>query len=186
MSSWNLISEKPIRPVQAELFFANAFLRDADGNEVSAIISPGRDERRQIAYWDGETWRHMGTGHPVVEFHDHPHEWMPTHWRRLPELPSPSLSWDLTMGDWQSIEAAPKDGSKILLADYSGLTDYGIKNGMWIASGYWEDSEEPRLADGHWTDGIKWLYSPSHWMPLPEPPATSGAAAFVGGIRIAT
>ena len=75
------------------------------------------------------------------------------------------------MSEWKPIETAPKDGSKILLADYSGLKNYGVKDGMWIASGFWEPPES-NLERGHWTDKVEWLYSPTHWMPLPQPPAS--------------
>lgn len=88
MSDWKTTEEIPATPVQVEVFFANGFSRDRDGNEVSAVISPYRDERRQMAYWDGEAFRWMRTGHRIVEFSDHPKEWIPTHWRALPPLPN--------------------------------------------------------------------------------------------------
>lgn len=67
------------------------------------------------------------------------------------------------MQDWQSIETAPKDGSKILLADYSGFAARGT-DGVWICSGRWLSPE------GYWWDGIERLYTPTHWQPLPTPP----------------
>jgi hypothetical protein len=87
MSEWRPFSKKPHQPVQAEIFYGNLTLADQDGNAVSPLINPWRDERRQIAYWDGETWRNMGTGHALNEFEDDPVEWIPTHWRPLPPLP---------------------------------------------------------------------------------------------------
>lgn len=63
---------------------------------------------------------------------------------------------------WQSIEAAPKDGTHVLLG-WPALVGDGL-----VMSGYWE-----------WL-GRKWVtsrgeyhgaYAPTHWMPLPAPPA---------------
>lgn len=69
------------------------------------------------------------------------------------------------MAEWQPIETAPKDGSRMLLpfTDANGRTSV-------IVGGY----------DNHWT-GKCWVISevrfqrpvdwtPTHWMPLPEPP----------------
>lgn len=66
------------------------------------------------------------------------------------------------MTEWQPIETAPKDGSKILAwfadGDYS-IIYWGAYDGSWVQSlpGLGSDSG----------------YSPDtfiHWMPLPEPP----------------
>lgn len=88
MNDWHLMSERPPEPLQAEVFYGNLVLRDQDGNDVSAVIEPYRDERREMAYWDGEDWHHMGTGHRINEFGDDPREFLPTHWRQLPAVPS--------------------------------------------------------------------------------------------------
>ena len=62
----------------------------------------------------------------------------------------------LLMG-WEPIETAPKDGDEILL--YS-MGDIGVC--------YWRDDQ---VMTG-WTWGLKQPFNlPSHWMPLPEPPA---------------
>jgi len=62
---------------------------------------------------------------------------------------------------WQPIETAPKDGSSILLW-----------NGDFVASGAWE----PWPVDGHImhraTDHDWTCDDPTHWMPLPDPPAS--------------
>ena len=87
MNDWNLMDEVPPEPLQAEIFYGKLTLTDQDGNERSAVIEPYRDERRQMAYWDGESWREMGTGHCLNEFGDDSPEWLPTHWRRLPPIP---------------------------------------------------------------------------------------------------
>lgn len=64
---------------------------------------------------------------------------------------------------WQPIATAPKgwDGTQLLLADEQGR----------INRGFWFSSQE----DGHWVMiGGQW--EPTHWMPLPAPPAPSGAS----------
>lgn len=80
---------------------------------------------------------------------------------------------------WQPIETAPKDGARILFYDpqSSGL----------VMSGCWDKEFESTRCDeatgestfrGAWTDysvasfGYEEYneFSPTHWMPLPEPP----------------
>lgn len=85
------------------------------------------------------------------------------------------------MTDWQPIETAPKDGTEVLL----WRRDSGVFLGRWIAPEEFMnevemnqallDGEEDRaesdwfyadfLYGGRVTDG-----TPTHWMPLPEPP----------------
>ena len=78
MNDWNLISEPPPAPVQAELFL---------GNAPNLVVSPYRDERRLMAFWDGQDWRWMGTAHRInEEINDQP-EYLPTHWRALSPPP---------------------------------------------------------------------------------------------------
>ncbi|WP_424441089.1 DUF551 domain-containing protein [Parvibaculum sp.] len=59
--------------------------------------------------------------------------------------------------EWQPIETAPKDGTKILL---TGPHD---ANGRYMeVCGYWKDRFPVTWMDGHG--------EPTHWMPLPAPP----------------
>ena len=64
------------------------------------------------------------------------------------------------MSEWQPIETAPKDGTSIL--------------GYWCYEGGFEHYIQPiRYLHGKWLhdwDHSDELY-PTHWMPLPEPPA---------------
>lgn len=68
---------------------------------------------------------------------------------------------------WQEIESAPKDGQSILV--------YFPQIGVWcvswettpFADGFWcvyDNKSEPRPLRG-------WSVDPTHWMPLPAPPA---------------
>jgi hypothetical protein len=72
---WHPINRPPDEPAQVELFFGNAPYEGDDARWP-------KDMRRQIGYWDGKTWREMGTNHEVFE------SWkdqcqLPTHWRML-------------------------------------------------------------------------------------------------------
>jgi len=57
---------------------------------------------------------------------------------------------------WQPIETAPKDGTSVL------VYDEGI-----IVISHWIGESDDML--GWWDNGIM-DPSPTHWMPLPEPP----------------
>ena len=87
------------------------------------------------------------------------------------------------MTDWQTIETAPRDGTPFqaripghgddnVIAWMGGLLDENEDDcGGWF---FVEDQEPPEC----WTDGTCWAVnedgipsvSPTHWMPLPEPP----------------
>lgn len=57
------------------------------------------------------------------------------------------------MAEWQEIDAAPKDGTEILLTD-----------GHWKRTGYWARRTE------RWSvDCAVSLKPPTHWAPLPKP-----------------
>jgi hypothetical protein len=59
------------------------------------------------------------------------------------------------MSEWQPIETAPKDGTKILTA--SGR-DLSVRE--------WGENED---GDSVWLPRIRGVF-PTHWMPLPTPP----------------
>jgi len=56
---------------------------------------------------------------------------------------------------WQPIETAPKDGTPVLVAD-----------GSWVGVLAWD-----RYANG-WVNDEMDSASPTHWRPLPKPPAS--------------
>jgi|688.fasta_scaffold191249_7 hypothetical protein len=75
------------------------------------------------------------------------------------------------MSDWQPIETAPKDGTRIIVGKESGYVM------AWASSAYWFNREpcrhSPACKPGThvgWTDGFDTLSAPTHWMPLPAPP----------------
>lgn len=70
------------------------------------------------------------------------------------------------MSAWQTIDTAPKDGTRIIGFDDSGVSIIE----------YWEP-DAVALSDGctagwisHTSDGDEYTTEPTHWMPLPEPP----------------
>lgn len=59
--------------------------------------------------------------------------------------------------DWQPIETAPKDGSRVLI-NRKGYAEP-------ICVGWYsQDWKEWKSVPGEWS------WKPTHWMPLPDPP----------------
>jgi hypothetical protein len=85
------------------------------------------------------------------------------------------------VSEWQPIETAPKDGSRIILfwPSFDGWTDFGwwkdnprLKHcseidGIQVSADYFSNSTEmddyEMAKDGN---------GPTHWMPMPNPPRT--------------
>lgn len=68
--------------------------------------------------------------------------------------------------EWQPIETAPKDGTRILLARI-GKNETGKDLGVWWACrGWWSDKWQC------WYNGVEpsGLAKPTHWLMLPEAP----------------
>ena len=63
-----------------------------------------------------------------------------------------------TAPKWLLIETAPKDRNILLAAEFYGPSDWRIKIGGWA-----DDAKRWELFGASWT--------PTHWMPLPPPPA---------------
>jgi len=69
------------------------------------------------------------------------------------------------MSDWQPIETAPKD-REILI----------VRNGK-ISIAKWDDDRHAKKPKPYWSDwshqGVSFMRkaTPSHWQPLPPPPA---------------
>ena len=77
--------------------------------------------------------------------------------------------------DWQPIETAPKDGSRMLLAKFgwalvAPITAFSAETGpkehrlWWGVVGFWSDLWL------NWNDGVEpsGLAGPTHWMPIPS------------------
>jgi hypothetical protein len=81
--------------------------------------------------------------------------------------------------NWEPIETAPKDGTKILL-----VQDETVGVGRWEDTScevreLVEDTGKRQVYEwvlkvsGYWEAENDGLYSPTHWMPLPTPPKTT-------------
>lgn len=64
------------------------------------------------------------------------------------------------MAGWQPIETAPKDGTRVKLRFATGLDEEGTFRTTY--GGEWHVKSFTHLP---------WANEPTHWMPLPEPPA---------------
>ena len=74
--------------------------------------------------------------------------------------------------EWQPIDTAPRDGSRILLyrplANRTGDEPIDIKHGTSYSMGCWASTVPDGMTDENYTDGA---CKATHWMPLPPPPA---------------
>lgn len=74
----------------------------------------------------------------------------------------------MTNQDWQPIETAPRDGTRVLLWACDPCYPKGkplvgyFENNKWHLSGH-EFTE-------CWINNFDEYFNPTHWMPLPEPP----------------
>lgn len=83
------------------------------------------------------------------------------------------------MREWQPIETAPKDGTRIDVWQYCHNSEWrpnpkdcGIENGWRYADIYWEDGEWQQMHD-NLGEGVSIEFKHhtiSHWMPLPAAP----------------
>jgi hypothetical protein len=73
------------------------------------------------------------------------------------------------MSEWQPIETAPKDGRHILVYP-------GTYNGVTASPARWERDDGVKAPRPYWLRLDAWsviksrCLTPTHWMPMPEPP----------------
>ena len=75
------------------------------------------------------------------------------------------------MGEWQKIETAPKDGTRVDL----WVRHPDRKSGGFREIGAFYQAEEWRSALGFGITSMRqsdgsWAIYPTHWMPIPPPP----------------
>lgn len=82
------------------------------------------------------------------------------------------------MSEWQPIETAPKDGTKVLIVNDEGAIDVAGYIEQWNERDEWvrkaKDGDVYRTVRedrGYWGTGT--AYCPTHWMPLPAPPVST-------------
>jgi hypothetical protein len=68
---------------------------------------------------------------------------------------------------WQPIESAPKDGTKIDLWVHFAEDDRSYRQ----ADAYWNADEGTWQLGQYHTGQFLYPVTPTHWMPLPDPPA---------------
>jgi hypothetical protein len=81
------------------------------------------------------------------------------------------------VSEWQPIETAPKDGTRIDIWEFchdpAWRDETGIENGTRIVDVWWQDGEWMAFneRDGDVCGvGFNEHYTVSHWMPVPPPP----------------
>lgn len=78
------------------------------------------------------------------------------------------------MSEWQPIETAPKDGTRVLVygtyqwEDYLDRQQTGAVTAYYIAADFWDDEDIGWVLIS--TNPYRDRAQPTHWMPLPEPP----------------
>lgn len=76
------------------------------------------------------------------------------------------------MSEWQTIETAPRMQT-ILMFAVTDIADDGEARNWKMATGFWHSSNRAWRWDGR---GVRsYDIQPTHWMPLPAPPAERGA-----------
>lgn len=85
---------------------------------------------------------------------------------------------------WQSIETAPKDGTTILLCENGYVTvgyyvpQYSDRR-VFVRKAKDGDVYKTITDDNSYWSCISEIYTPTHWMPLPEPPTDTLASTEV-------
>jgi hypothetical protein len=72
----------------------------------------------------------------------------------LPVTPAPPEASHRAIREWQPIETAPKDGTQVWAWD----AERGSNPALWVEGAWWITYDDAMI-------------HPTHWMPLPDPPA---------------
>ena len=92
-SEWHDIkNEKPEKPCMVLYYSKNLMLIDYKTNKpVSPKMEPWRDEAYELGFFDGKSFRYIGTGHEVFEFdYQETDDRSPTDWAYILEAPCTS------------------------------------------------------------------------------------------------
>jgi hypothetical protein len=71
-----------------------------------------------------------------------------------PVTPAPPEASHRALREWQPIETAPKDGTQVWAWD----AERGSNPALWVDGAWWITYDDAMI-------------HPTHWMPLPDPPA---------------
>jgi len=81
--------------------------------------------------------------------------------------------------EWQPIETAPKDGTRILISNGDYVCEAKMESREYESEEYVRTerdgsviSRRSKRTDYWWRPTLDWAYDATHWMPLPEPPKT--------------
>lgn len=84
---------------------------------------------------------------------------------------------------WQPIDTAPMDGRTILIGRFNSHGKWRTMRGQWMGEEYiaqnWEDPDDVEpgwfetSAEADETPNCWRIIEPTHWMPLPAPPAAA-------------
>lgn len=79
------------------------------------------------------------------------------------------------MSEWKPIETAPRDGTHLLLACREDSREVSMVVG-WFDDQYYYDVDTlgcfvAPLSDGYIRGVHRYVGEPTHWLPLPAPPA---------------
>jgi Protein of unknown function (DUF551) len=73
------------------------------------------------------------------------------------------------MREWRTIDTAPRDGTEVLALGAGRYGSWVICTAHYDMGQWWTDASECNDANRYFPPE----FYPTHWMPLPEPPATS-------------
>jgi hypothetical protein len=76
------------------------------------------------------------------------------------------------MSEWQTIESAPKDGTRVDLYAKTWRAESDDFVSSRFPDCYWTNGDSMTNRRAHWSR-LDTGWHPTHWMPLPDPPVAS-------------